>query len=252
MWHWLTPSSKEDWDNKDYSKYGYYYRSTDKGVVNTTFDIREALTDGTWEHDFILADIDKVASVLKQLQDAGIPVIWRPLHEAAGDYAAGAWFWWGRYGVEYTKQLWKLMYDRLVKYHGLNNLIWVWTAQTTDNYVTATVDKIKDAYPGNEYVDIVGTDIYANDDQSQVALYKLLQQMTGGKKLVTISETGLVQNPDKCIKDGAAWSYFMIWYTNDIHKSSKTTDEFGNTTASLKSVFSSSYVINRDQMPSLK
>jgi hypothetical protein len=76
--------------------------------------------------------------------------------------------------------------------------------------------------------------------------------MTGGKKLITLSETGLVQNPDKCITEGAAWSYFMIWYTNDIHKTSDTTDGFGNTAASLKSVFNSSYVINRDQMPSLK
>lgn len=252
MWHWLTPSSKEDWDNKAYTKYGYYFNNTDKNVVNTSFDIREALTEGTWQHDFILADIDKVAAVFKQLQDAGIPVLWRPLHEAAGDYGYGAWFWWGRYGVEYTKQLWTLMYDRMVNYHGLNNIIWVWTAQTTDSGKTASLSKIKEAYPGDEYVDIVGADIYASSDDSQIDIYKLLRQLTGGKKLITISETGYLQSPDKCITEGAAWSYFMLWYTNDIHKSGATKDDFGNTATNMAPVFNSSYVINRDQMPSLK
>lgn len=33
-----------------------------------------------------------------------------------------------------TKALWRLMYDRLVKTHGLNNLIWVWTAQYQAGY----------------------------------------------------------------------------------------------------------------------
>jgi hypothetical protein len=69
---------------------------------------------------------------------------------------------------------------------------------------------------------------------------------------VTLSETGLVQNPDKCIADGADWSYFMIWYTQSVLTSDETKDDFENTAESLTNVFSSQYVINRDQMPSLK
>lgn len=242
MWHWVVPKSQDDYNAKTYSNYAY----------DASFDVNAALTEGTWQNECINNDIKEIAGYLKLLQDQNIPVLWRPLHEAAGDYSWGSWFWWGSKGVEATKKLWIYLHDKLTKEYGLNNLIWVWTAQTSDAGANASVDKIKAAYPGNEYVDIVGTDIYAKDDQSQIAIYQLLQQMTGGKKLITLSETGLVQNPDKCITEGANWSYFMIWYTNDIHKTSDTTDGFGNTTTSLKSVFNSSYVINRDQMPSLK
>jgi mannan endo-1,4-beta-mannosidase len=250
MWHWLAPSTKEQWDNKEVGKYSFNFNSDSN--VNTDFDIREALKTGTWQHDFILADIDQVASYLKLLQDNNIPVIWRPLHEAAGDYTWGPWFWWGRYGVEYTKQLWQLMYDRLVNYHKLNNLIWVWTAQTSNAGNMATLDQIKAAYPGNEYVDIVGVDLYPSDHNAQSAQYHMLLKLTEGKKLITLSEVGMIPDPEKSIAAGDAWSWFTLWYTNDIHKGSATTDGFGNTATALKSIFTSSKVITRDSMPSLK
>lgn len=242
MWHWLVPGSEEDYINKNYSAYAY----------NSDFDVEAALTEGTWQNECINADIAQIAGYLKNLQDAGIPVIWRPLHEAAGDYANGAWFWWGNNGVEWTKKLWIYLYDKLTNEYGLNNLIWVWTAQTTDKGAFASYSKVKAAYPGNDFVDIIGADIYAEDDESQLSVYQRLQQISGGTKLVTLSETGLVQNPDKCIADGADWSYFMIWYTQSVLTSDETKDDFENTAESLTNVFSSQYVINRDQMPSLK
>jgi mannan endo-1,4-beta-mannosidase len=242
MWHWLVPSSEEDYNAKNYANYAY----------DNNFDVEAALTDGTWQNECINADIAQVAGYLKRLQDAGIPVIWRPLHEAAGDYSNGAWFWWGKSGVESTKKLWIYLYDKLTNEYGLNNLIWVWTAQTSDGGQLASYQTVKAAYPGNDFVDIIGTDFYADDDNSQLATYQRLQQISGGTKLITISETGLAQSPDKSIADGAAWSYFMIWYTDWVISSSETTDGFGNTAESLNNVFSSQYIINRDQMPSLK
>ncbi len=41
----------------------------------------------------MVRDIDAIASLLKRLQDHGVTVLWRPLHEAAG-----GWFWWGAGG----------------------------------------------------------------------------------------------------------------------------------------------------------
>lgn len=248
MWHWRVPTDEQAWKDKDFNRYGS--RTPGEGVEDPTdFNIENALTEGTWEHDFIIEDIDKVASVLKQLQDEGIPVIWRPLHEAAGSYKYnGAWFWWGAKGGEATKKLWQLMYDRLVNFNGLNNLIWVWTAQYEEGFT----DRMKADYPGNEWVDVIGTDIYADNDASQVAAYGALAELGSGKKLVTISETGLIQNPDKCFADKAYWSWFSLWYTYDIHKTGADTDGFGNTAQSLRQVLESPYVITLDQMPSLK
>jgi mannan endo-1,4-beta-mannosidase len=242
MWHWLVPASEADYQAKNYSNYSY----------NASFDIEAALTDGTWQHECINNDIATVAGWLKQLQDAGIPVLWRPLHEAAGDYSWGPWFWWGKKGVETTKRLWIYLHDKLVNEYKLNNLIWVWTVQTSDAGQLASADKMKAAYPGDDYVDIIGTDIYAETTDSQIEIYDALIALTNGKKMVTLSETGLLQDPGKCISDGANWSYFMLWYTNDIHKSTKTTDDFGNTVAHITDVMNSSSAITREQMPSLK
>ncbi|MCC8072309.1 MAG: hypothetical protein LIO90_10985 [Bacteroidales bacterium] len=249
MWHWFVPTDEDAWRNADYDRYGCRVPGDDVTSA-TEFDIRNAVEDGTWENECILADIDQIAGYLKLLQDAGIPVLWRPLHEAAGSYKwSGAWFWWGRYGDEYTTKLWKLMYDRLVNYHALNNLIWVWTAQYEEGYES----QMEASYPGNEYVDIVGTDIYADegDESAQYAAYAALMSMTGGKRMVTISETGYLQSTEECLAAGAGWSYFMLWYTYDI-ASDATHDSFGNTAEHISAVMNASTTLNREDMPSLK
>lgn len=104
-----------------------------------------AVQQGTDEYWATIRDLDAIAGQLKRLRDAGVPVLWRPLHEADG-----GWFWWGAKGPEATKQLYYMMRDRFINYHGLNNLIWVWS-----------VDKPNGSwYPGNDHVDILGIDSY--------------------------------------------------------------------------------------------
>lgn len=246
MWHWLVPSSEGETDP---NKYGFAIKGSNSGNVETDFDIREALKEGTWQHKYILADIDKVAAVLKQLQNKGIAVLWRPLHEAAGHYTGdnnGAWFWWGRYGTAYTKQLWQLMYDRLVNYHGLNNLIWVWTVEVKDGYAQQAAE----AYPGNDYVDIVGADIYEENTDSKLKAFQFVNAVTGGRKMVTLSECGNVPDPAKCYEAGDSWSWFMVWYGLD--KSGKLVLS-GNSTYMTdtywKQLANSPRVVWREDMP---
>ena len=180
------------------------------------FSCANATVAGTWENDVVNADLAKVAGYLKKLQDAGIPVLFRPLHEAAGDYTWGPWFWWGNSGVEATKDLWKYLYDKLTNEYGLNNLIWVWTMQVHDAGVLASAQTVAAAYPGAEYVDIVGADIYPENpltDQSQI--FYLVNQVVGGKKMVSLSECGNLVEPDSALKKNALWSFFMQWYDSD-------------------------------------
>ncbi len=241
MWHWRVPTDEQVYKDKDYNKYGFYND-------DTNFSIGKALEEGTWEHECILADIDRVAEVFKALEAAGVPVLWRPLHEAAGNVANGdngSWFWWGREGVEKTKELWKLLYDRLVNHHGLNNLIWVWTAQ----YGKGFENEIARAYPGHEYVDIVGVDLYDNLNEVQAEAYAALLDQTGGKKLVALTENGPLPEIDIT---AAPWAYFMEWYTNDAHVNKPATDGFGNTTEAYKACFDNPFVMNREGMPTLK
>lgn len=246
MWHWQVPSNEQDYRNGNKSKYGFYIKSSDG--ASTDFDIREALKGGTWQNECILKDIDRVAEYFKLLQDAGIPVLWRPLHEAAGNYKYGAWFWWGRYGSHFTTQLWRLMYDRLVNHHGLKNLIWVWTAQAESGYEA----QMKDCYPGDDVVDIVGVDLYEQTTTPNFEAYRMALDMTGGRKLVALSENGLVPDPKQCIENGAPWSWFMIWYTYNIHRTDKTKDDFGNTADWLREVMGSQFVLDRSALGQIR
>ena len=250
MWHWNVPNSEEDFNNcvnKGATENMSFY------IEQTSFDIREALKEGTWQNKCILRDIEEVAGYLKLLQDAKIPVIFRPLHEAAGNYTrynpnGGAWFWWGRYGAKYCKQLYILLYDKLVKEHGLNNLIWVWTVDVAPGYE----DAAKEWYPGDEYVDIVGADVYTtNNAIAWSTQYTFMTNLVSGKKMTTVSECGNMPEPSAQFKGGANWLWFMVWPLGD-EPTSNVDNNTKNTETYWKSVFGNSNVLNREDMPSLK
>ncbi|MBE0667269.1 MAG: hypothetical protein IH593_06285, partial [Bacteroidales bacterium] len=184
-WHWRDPSGLTD----------EFYTS------GTNFDVSKISDPASAEYQAMVADIDRIAVFIKQLQDENVPILFRPLHEASG-----GWFWWGAKGAEACKTLWRLMFDRMVNYHGLKNLIWVWTTDVrADN---------GDWYPGDEYVDILGADIYAADGDfsSQILTYNAIKEKFQGKKLITLSENGPVPDPDNLVADKAHWSWFMPWY----------------------------------------
>ena len=243
MWHWNVPNSKSDWEKgvSEYNFDGYAFYSDKTG-----FSIVEALKEGTWQHEFIMKDIAKVASYLQILRDAGVPVIWRPLHEAAGNYNLygkkyNAWFWWGRGGAEPCKQLYRLMRDTFENEYGLDNLIWVWTLDAT----MGAEDEWAEWYPGDEYVDIVGVDIYEDNTGAKDRQYQACVNLTEGRKLVTISECGNIPDPSACLESGNKWNWFLVW-------SSGTGDYRFNTDSYWKRIMADSNTIAREDMPSLK
>lgn len=81
VWHWGAPVGL--YDNATQPWYsGFYTAATD-------FDIETALKDTTnANYTLLIKDIDTIAVQLKKLQDNGVPVLFRPLHEAEGK-----WFW---------------------------------------------------------------------------------------------------------------------------------------------------------------
>lgn len=123
-------------------------------------------------------------------------MLFRPLHEAGG-----AWFWWGAKGGVPCKQLYAILYDRIVNYHQIHNLIWIWSTPETD------------WYPGNDIVDIVGHDSYPGNYNygTQKNMFDRYYQLTNGKKLITMSENGPIPDPDACLDYDSPWSFFMSW-----------------------------------------
>ena len=227
MWHWRDPLTKSG---------SFYVPSAATAPdTGTTFDVSKVSDPTSAEYKAMIVDMDVIAGYLKQFKDAGIPVIWRPLHEAAG-----GWFWWGAKGAAPCKALWKLMFDRLVNYNGLNNLIWVWTTNTNSDAL--------DWYPGDDYVDVIGMDIYpgANQHGSQYISFNKVKEIFGGKKIITLSECGSVPDPALMKEYGDTWSWFMPW------NSDYTESDSHNGTTWWKKYFSYDYVITRDKMPNLK
>lgn len=167
-------------------------------ALKTPEELDKLVQDGTIPEGCraLLTDIDSVAETLKPLAEKDIPVLWRPLHEASGD-----WFWWGAGGAEAYRWLWDVMYRRMTEYHELHNLIWIWNGQS-------------ETYLVDQY-DIAGLDIYLDKDKpfgSRYEQFVSLNRMTGGEKMLALSECSTVPDRNLMFRDNTIWSFFGIWY----------------------------------------
>lgn len=254
MWHWRDPMAPK-------GKTGEFY------AEKTDFRIPYDTVTDTWKTDSaeykeIIADFDAVAKELLKLQNADVPVLWRPMHEAAGNVglynkSGKAWFWWGAGNStekavatnedicgECYVALWKLMYDYFVETKGIHNLIWVWNGQNAK------------FYPGSEYVDIIGNDIY-NSPKNYSSNKAGYSKACGWDetKIVALTECGVMPSMKNIEKDGAWWSWFMVW--ND-GKNEKCDAEgqfwYGekyNTSEHKIEVFNSDIAITLDELPDI-
>lgn len=228
-WHWNAPQ-----------KYltAEWYKGFNTDATN--IDLAKIM-NGTDEegYDLLMKDIDTIAQQLLILQDTKVPVLWRPLHEASG-----GWFWWGASGPEAYKELYILLYDKLTNEYGLNNLIWLWNGQN------------KEWYPGDEYVDIIGEDIYPGEKVygSQINKYLEAVDYTPNTKMIVLSENGCVPDPDLINRDGAMWGFFCTWGGEFVAKDSSIyalSEQYTEKTM-LKKVYDSELVITLDELPDLK
>ena len=238
MWHWNVPAN-------DGQNYAFYYgNDADKKNEQTTFDVRKIFEPNSSEYQRMVSDIDKIISYLKPLQQKDIPVIWRPLHEAGGK-----WFWWGM-DAEACKELWRVMYQRFQQ-AGLNNIIWAftpaasWGRPFSDGFLW---------YPGDEYVDIVGFDIYNvwSAQNIYTDYFHLLEQQCPGK-LVGLTEFGNVAQLSQQWQAGAKWLFFMPWYdygrTNNPNEAAFNQQDHSSANITWwKNAWAQDYVLSRDQV----
>lgn len=199
---------------KEYIKWVY-----DKGGINTiSWHLDNPVTYGNaWDTTRAVASIlpggeshesyklwlNKVAFFLKSLKGRDgkmIPILWRPYHELGGN-----WFWWGQQACtkeEYIK-LWKFTVDYFRNEMNIRNLIYVYSY--SHNF--STVDEFLERYPGDDYVDMMGFDIYcrskpkatADEIYTDVNLFKTKLQetlsvldsaSTAHKKIPALTEVG--------------------------------------------------------------
>lgn len=216
----------------------------------TDFDTNNAIVEGTKEYEYFMLAIEDLAEQLLRLQEANVPIILRPLHEAEGNSntdGSGSWFWWGKGGAETYKELWKLLYTTLTEDYGLHNIIWEYNSY---DYTTSA-----QWYPGDDYVDIVGFDKYntvynrhdgltsgPNVDAISSTFYSLVN-LTDAKKLVSMPENDTIPTIENMEVEEARWLYFCPWYGEHILDSSKNDPE------TVKAIYQDDYCINLADLP---
>lgn len=185
LWHWNAPSGLDE--SQWYE--GFQARAT-------TFDVRRALTSSaSWEHRLLLRDIDAIAAELRKFERARVPVLWRPLHEADQEG-----FWWGVHGPDAFRKLWRLLYDRLTKHHGLHHLLWVCTLSDPS------------WYPGDDVVDVVGIDAYPSDPLDLLTgEWDRMRERFDGRKMLALTEVAGVPDIEAMHARGVRWSFFISW-----------------------------------------
>lgn len=197
-WHAVPPTAKEPVTFMPQGKVDPDSLASVQGQL-TDKQFQDVLTPGTKLYNQWATQVDSVAVYLKKLQDANVPVLWRPYHEMNGD-----WFWWGgRVGKYSTTDLYRQIYNRLVNVHKLNNLIWVWSVDRP----STPIRKFSNFYPGNDYLDVLALDVYGSDFNKDY--YDSLMVLSKGKP-IALGEVGNPPDLD-VLKEQPNWTYWVIW-----------------------------------------
>ncbi|PJJ42211.1 glycosyl hydrolase [Hallerella succinigenes] len=200
-WHWKDPSDQID----------AFYTKSGNANEYTEFDFTQGFTDPsctvncTWNtssetYQQLVNDIDEIADMFLGLQEAGVAAIFRPLHEASGK-----WFWWGSKGGAAFQALYNLVYDEMVSVKGVNNLVWVWNPEYSNDIGWN---------PGASKYDVISLDIYEAWDYSTkyTKAYSELLTNFGSDKILAVSENGSIPDISVMKANNIAWSWWMPWY----------------------------------------
>lgn len=194
MWHHCPPQYGDSCD-------GNKVWAMENRPTSAEWD--SLVTEGTTLNTQWKKQADGIAMYLKQLQEANIPVLWRPYHEMNG-----VWFWWcNQKGPQGFVRLWRMMYHYFTDVHKLNNLIWVWNTNAPRDIPGDEAFPYDQFFPGTEYVDVLAADVY-HRDYKQSHHDDLLKLANG--KLIALGEIGQLPTPEQ-LSAQPNWSWFMTW-----------------------------------------
>lgn len=210
-----------------YAKYDFsgYTPNVIKGDV-----MNEILPGGKYNNQYN-AYLDMIADYASQVNGT---ILFRPFHENTG-----SWFWWGKAYCDAAtyKNVYKYTVEYLRDTKNVHNMLYVYGPGSE----AASVEEYGERYPGDEYVDMVGFDMYhsapTKDDtwfDSLKAELEIVDNFaTEHKKLIAVTETGVSNSADKGDKQtalhktgneqkdwyntmldavsGSNASYFLLW-----------------------------------------
>jgi len=255
-WHVNVPTTKASYtlgEPLDFAMTTY--------TEHTDFVTANCMVKGTMEYDYFQLCMKNLAAELKKLQDAGVPVIFRPFHEAEGNPSrtedpidgSGAWFWWSKEGAVVYNKLWNFLQDTLTNEYGLHNLIW-------EQNLYAWSENSAKWYSGDDRVDIVGFDKYncqynrhdgkqqgVPNEDAEAGIFYTLNKFVNGNKMVSMPENDSIPGLQNMQVEHAYWLYFCPWY--DSEQAHFLCGEEYQDPDALKTLYNSDFCITLSELP---
>jgi mannan endo-1,4-beta-mannosidase len=236
----IVTQGKTEWANGSVVALSYHTCPPTVGsTCDWTRDIEGHLSDGQWSE--LVTDgtalnnawkrrLDEVVPYLRQFKDAGIPVLFRPVHEMNE-----GWAWWGgRPGPGGSSRLFQITHDYLAGTQGLDNLVWVWNVKD----ISGGAAGVGDYWPGAAYVDVASVDAW-NNQQIPAAWYQAMLNVAAGKP-IALAEVGTTPTP-ATLSAQPRWAYWMMW-------SHYLTDPAWNTNAGVQASAWDGHTYNQGQL----
>jgi mannan endo-1,4-beta-mannosidase len=196
--------------------------------------VKDILPGGS-KHELFKARLDALAVFNENIKvgNAYIPIIFRPWHEHNGE-----WFWWGKGNASEQDYiaLWRFTINYLRNEKHIHNFIVATSPDRSRTDLKSFEQDYLYAYPGDEYVDIMGLDNYwdlghpANQASATEQLANFTQSLSNlavianaHHKLAALTETGSesIPNPNfwtQILLKGMAANeqsrqmvYVMVW-----------------------------------------
>lgn len=198
-WHFTNPVTPQT---------GFYWKDS------VTAPAVASLIPGGSHHaayKAILKTVSELVNTARGKDGKLVPMLFRPYHEFDG-----GWFWWGKphCSREEFISLWRFTTSYLRDSLQVHTFIYTFSPDC----LFKTEAEYTDRYPGDDWVDVVGMDNYADFGRNGrynlpagIAKLKIVSdfaQKTG--KLAAFTETGLESIPDS------------TWWTNSLLKAVKT------------------------------
>jgi mannan endo-1,4-beta-mannosidase len=178
------------WHLRGIESGSFYAKDGDRTLVHRIVSNPDRRTNPSL--DWYLKKIDE--SVIPIFKELEFPVVFRPFHEMNGN-----WFWWGKRWctTEEYRAIYRLTVDYLQK-AGLRNILFAWSPDAISGL---------EFYPGDDYVDILGMDIYEPGIDPSKSTAKMLEGLgvltdyaDDHQKVAAMTECG-------CRKVKKVWRY---------------------------------------------
>ena len=212
----LEVDSAQNLDNVPFDKMKVFIREGYErgGVITISWHFNNPLTGkSAWDpapgtvssilpggsrHDLYKSWLDKLALFLLDLKGKKgefIPVIFRPFHELNGN-----WFWWGKAHCkpDELKQIYQFTVAYLRDSKNIHHLLY---AFNTDRF--ASRDEYLERYPGDDWVDVIGFDIYQRGKDNEGFITEVDKSLTileelgrEKNKIIALTEFGYGELPD--------------------------------------------------------